>query len=67
MKNPSFKKDLGCGEFYLAANKPFGWKKPILKEVEKPDFPKDVEDFLEELTQVYFIRESLELEMMISR
>jgi len=46
--------------------KPFGWK-PILKEVKKPEFPKDVEDFLEELTQVYFIRESLELEMMTHR
>ncbi|MDM8557199.1 type II toxin-antitoxin system antitoxin SocA domain-containing protein [Candidatus Parabeggiatoa sp. HSG14] len=46
--------------------KPFGWK-PILKEVEKPKLPVDVENFLEELTQVYFIRESLELEMMIHR
>jgi uncharacterized phage-associated protein len=46
--------------------KEFGWK-PILKEVEKPNFSPELEEFLEEITEVYFIREGLELEMMTTR
>ncbi|HAA28445.1 MAG TPA: hypothetical protein DCE56_13130 [Cyanobacteria bacterium UBA8553] len=44
----------------------FGWK-PILKEVEKPEFSLELDEFLEEITEVYFIREGLELEMMTTR
>lgn len=46
--------------------KEFGWK-PILKEVQKPEFPPQLEEFLEDITEVYFIREGLELEMMTTR
>lgn len=46
--------------------KEFGWK-PILKEVKKPDFPPELEKFLEEITEEYFICEGLELEMMTTR
>jgi uncharacterized phage-associated protein len=46
--------------------KEFGWA-PILKEVQKPQFAQELEEFLEDITEVYFIREGLELEMMTTR
>jgi uncharacterized phage-associated protein len=46
--------------------KKFRWT-PILKHVEKPKFSPELEEFLEEITEVYFIREGLELEMMTTR
>lgn len=46
--------------------KEFGWK-PILKEVEKPDFTPELEEFLEEITEEYFICDGFELELMTTR
>ncbi|HLP89286.1 MAG TPA: type II toxin-antitoxin system antitoxin SocA domain-containing protein [Nostocaceae cyanobacterium] len=46
--------------------KSFSWK-PILKEVEKPKFTQEVNDFLEELTEVYFGYDGFELEKMTHR
>jgi uncharacterized phage-associated protein len=46
--------------------KEFSWK-PILKEVQKPDFSPELNEFLEEIAEVYFIREGLELELMTTR
>ena len=46
--------------------KHFRWK-PILKEVEKPKFPPELEEFLEDIIKEYFICEGLELEMMSTR
>lgn len=46
--------------------KEFGWK-PILKEVKKPNFTPELGNFLDEITEAYFIREGLELEMMTTR
>ncbi len=42
----------------------FGFK-PILKEVEKPDFSPELENFLEELNDDYFFRDAYELELMV--
>ncbi|GAX39512.1 hypothetical protein NIES4075_04680 [Tolypothrix sp. NIES-4075] len=41
----------------------FGWK-PILMDVEAPDFSEEIRDFLEELTEVYFGCDAFELEQM---
>jgi len=46
--------------------KKFSWQ-PILKEVEKPKFYPELEEFLQDVIEVYFIREGLELEMMTTR
>jgi uncharacterized phage-associated protein len=46
--------------------KKFSWK-PILKEVEKPNFSPEVNDFLQELTEVYFGCDAFELEQMTHR
>ncbi len=43
--------------------KNFGWK-PILKDVSSPDFSEEIQDFLEELTEVYFGCDAFELEQM---
>jgi uncharacterized phage-associated protein len=43
--------------------RPFGWK-PILKDVEKPRFPQDVQNFLAEVSEVYFGCDAYELERM---
>ena len=44
----------------------FGFK-PILKEVEKPEFPQEVQEFLDELSDDYFFRDAYELELMVRR
>ncbi|WP_377476636.1 MAG: DUF4065 domain-containing protein [Microcoleus anatoxicus] len=41
--------------------------KPILKEVEKPEFSKEVQEFLDELSDDYFFRDAYELELMVRR
>jgi uncharacterized phage-associated protein len=46
--------------------KEFGWK-PIQKEVEEPEFPKELSSFLEELSTVYFACDAYELELMTHR
>jgi uncharacterized phage-associated protein len=46
--------------------KEFG-SKPIIKDVEKPSFPTELEKFLEEITEIYFICDGLELELMTVR
>jgi uncharacterized phage-associated protein len=43
--------------------KEFGWK-PILKDVESPNFSDQVNEFLTELTQAYFGCDAFELEQM---
>ena len=43
--------------------KKFAWK-PILKDVESPKFSNQVDEFLTELTQVYFACDAFELEQM---
>lgn len=47
-------------------NEEFG-AKPILKEVEQPKFKLELEEFLEEITEVYFICDGYELELMATR
>jgi len=44
----------------------FGWQ-PLLKEVQKPQFSEELQHFLEEVTEEYFILDALELEMMTHR
>lgn len=44
----------------------FSWK-PILKEVQEPKFSPELQDFLNDLIEVYFFRDALELEMMTHR
>lgn len=44
----------------------FGFK-PILKEVEKPKFPEEVQQFLDELSDEYFFCDAYELELMVRR
>ena len=44
----------------------FGWQ-PILKEVQPPQFPEELADFLEEVTEEYFMLDAYELEMMTHR
>ncbi|MEG4586311.1 NACHT domain-containing protein [Microcoleus sp. MOSTC5] len=44
----------------------FGFK-PILKEVKKPEFPQEVQEFLDELSDDYFFRDAYELELMVRR
>ncbi|MEO9123495.1 MAG: type II toxin-antitoxin system antitoxin SocA domain-containing protein [Microcoleus sp.] len=44
----------------------FGFK-PILKEVEKPEFPEEVQEFLEDLSDDYLFRDAYELELMVRR
>ena len=44
----------------------FGFK-PILKEVEKPEFPQEVQEFLDDLSDDYFFRDAYELELMVRR
>ncbi len=46
--------------------KEFGWK-PILKEVQQPNFIPELEEFLENLTEEYFICDGYELELMVTR
>ena len=46
--------------------KEFRWT-PILKEVKKPGFPKKIEEFLEEINEIYFLCDGLELELMTTR
>jgi uncharacterized phage-associated protein len=46
--------------------KEFSWK-PILKEVQKPDFSPELNEFLEEITEEYFICDGFELELMTTR
>jgi uncharacterized phage-associated protein len=46
--------------------KQFDWK-PILKEVEKPEFPEEVQEFLDELCDEYFFCDAYELELMVRR
>lgn len=46
--------------------KSFQWK-PILKDVKQADFPEEVSEFLEEVSEVYFFRDAFELEMMVHR
>lgn len=41
----------------------FGWK-PILKDVEQPSFSEDVQNFLQEVAEVYFACDAYELERM---
>lgn len=41
----------------------FGWK-PILKDVEQPNFPEEIQKFLQEVTEVYFGCDAFELERM---
>jgi uncharacterized phage-associated protein len=41
--------------------------KPMLKEVEKPEFPQEVQEFLDELSDDYFFRDACELELMKRR
>ncbi len=41
----------------------FGWK-PILKDVKKPSFSEDVQNFLNEVSEVYFGCDAYELERM---
>jgi uncharacterized phage-associated protein len=41
----------------------FGWK-PIFQDVEAPTFSEEIQDFLEELSEVYFGRDGFELEQM---
>jgi uncharacterized phage-associated protein len=43
--------------------KSFGWQ-PILKDVEKPEFSESIENFLNEVAQVYFACDAYELERM---
>lgn len=43
--------------------KKFGWQ-PILEDVEKPEFSENVENFLAEVTEVYFACDAYELERM---
>ncbi|NJK69536.1 MAG: DUF4065 domain-containing protein [Microcoleus sp. SU_5_3] len=44
----------------------FGFK-PILKEVEKPEFPQEFQEFLDELCDEYFFCDAYELELMVRR
>jgi len=44
----------------------FEWR-PLLKEVQKPQFSEELQSFLEEVTDEYFILDALELEMMTHR
>ena len=44
----------------------FGWQ-PLLKKVQKPQFSEELQNFLEEVTNEYFILDALELEMMTHR
>jgi uncharacterized phage-associated protein len=44
----------------------FGWQ-PLLKEVQKPQFSEELQNFLKEVTNEYFILDTLELEMMTHR
>jgi uncharacterized phage-associated protein len=44
----------------------YGWQ-PLLKEVQKPQFSEELQNFLEEVTDEYFILDALELEMMTHR
>ncbi len=46
--------------------KEFGWK-PILKEVDEPKFIPELEEFLENLTEEYFVCDGYELELMVTR
>lgn len=46
--------------------KKFGWK-PILKEVDRPDFPQKLDNFLEEIARDYLICDNFELEVMVHR
>jgi len=46
--------------------KSFGWK-PILKDIEPPPFSQEIQDFLKELTEVYFGSDAFELEQMTHR
>ena len=43
--------------------KSYGWE-PILQDVEKPEFPESVENFLLEVAEVYFACDAYELERM---
>jgi uncharacterized phage-associated protein len=49
-----------------AKYKKFGWK-PILEEVEKPEFHEELQNFLDEVTEEYFMLDAFELEMMVHR
>jgi len=44
----------------------FGWR-PILKEVQNPQFSEELQIFLAEVIEEYFILDALELEMMTHR
>lgn len=44
--------------------KDFGWK-PIIEDVEKPSFSEDIQEFLSEVSEVYFGCDAYELERMI--
>ncbi|MEN8221186.1 MAG: type II toxin-antitoxin system antitoxin SocA domain-containing protein [Pseudomonadota bacterium] len=44
----------------------FGWK-PILEEVNKPEFSEELQEFLDEVTEEYFMLDTFELEMMTHR
>jgi uncharacterized phage-associated protein len=44
----------------------FGWQ-PLLKEVQNPQFSEELQNFLKEVTNEYFILDTLELEMMTHR
>ncbi|MBD2628083.1 Panacea domain-containing protein [Trichormus variabilis] len=46
--------------------KKFGWK-PVLKDVESPNFSDQVHEFLAELSEVYFGCDAFELEQMTHR
>ncbi|MTJ06889.1 Panacea domain-containing protein [Anabaena sp. UHCC 0204] len=46
--------------------KQFAWM-PILKEVEKPNFSNEINEFLEQVTEIYFGCDTFELEQMIHR
>jgi uncharacterized phage-associated protein len=44
----------------------FGWR-PILQEVQKPQLSDELQAFLDEVTEEYFLLDTLELEMMTHR
>ena len=55
-----------CQLFVQIKKEQFGFK-PILKEVEKPEFPQEIQEFLDELSDEYFFCDAYELELMVRR
>jgi uncharacterized phage-associated protein len=51
---------------YYKYREEFGFK-PIVKEVEQPEFPQELQEFLDELVDDYFFRDTYELELMSRR